>query len=214
MEKDKCINIIAVFKTNEDNETIRIINTYEEYIRENKDSDRGNEFHNEKEIKENCEIRINDEIIPFSYKYKFNKKGKFIIKYIFKKNITKMNYLFYDCESLVNIDLSNFNTQNVTDMRYMFFRCSSLTNIDLSNFNTQNVTDMCGMFYGCSSLTNIDLSNFNTQNVTNMGYMFYRCSSLTNIELSNFNTQNVTDMDGMFSGCSSLIKKIIITIDN
>ena len=29
------------------------------------------EDENEKEIKENCEIRINDEIIPFSYFYKF-----------------------------------------------------------------------------------------------------------------------------------------------
>ena len=39
------------------------------------------ENENEKEIKENCEIRINDEIIPFSYFYKliqklfFNKKS-------------------------------------------------------------------------------------------------------------------------------------------
>ena len=35
----------------------------------------------------------------------------------------------------------------------MFFECSSLTNINLSNFNTNKVTtDMGGMFSGCSSL--------------------------------------------------------------
>ena len=34
----------------------------------------------------------------------------------------------------------------------MFFGCNSLTNIDLSNFNTQNVTNMSDMFYGCNSL--------------------------------------------------------------
>ena len=42
--------------------------------------------------------------------------------------------MFYECNSLTNIDLSNFNTQNVTNMSYMFYECSSLTNIDLSNF--------------------------------------------------------------------------------
>ena len=35
----------------------------------------------------------------------------------------------------------------------MFFECSSLTNIDLSNFNTNNVTDMSGMFSECNKLT-------------------------------------------------------------
>ena len=34
----------------------------------------------------------------------------------------------------------------------MFYDCSSLTNINLSNFNTQNVTNMSHMFSGCSSL--------------------------------------------------------------
>ena len=51
-------------------------------------------------------------------------------------------YLFCGCQSLTNINLSNFNTQNVTDMSYMFSYCKSLTNLNLSNFNTQNVTDM------------------------------------------------------------------------
>ena len=37
-------------------------------------------------------------------------------------------------------------------MNYMFYECSSLTNIDLSNFNTNNVTDMEGMFFGCKKL--------------------------------------------------------------
>ena len=67
--------------------------------------------------------------------------------------------MFYGCSSLINIDLSNFNTNNVTNMNRMFFGCSSLKNIDLSNFNTNNVTHMFGMFAGCSSLNNINLSN-------------------------------------------------------
>ena len=197
--------IIGEFEIEKDNQTIRIINSYEEFIREKKWEDK-EEFHNEKEIKDNCEIRINDKKIPFSYKHEFNKKGRYTIKYIFKNNLTNVNTLFRDCKYLVNINLSNFNTQNVIYMGGMFEECSSLTNIDLSNINTKNVTDMHCMFSRCSSLTNLNLSHFNTRKVTHMGGMFNRCSSLTNINLSSFNTQNVTDMEYMFSECSSLEK--------
>ena len=37
-----------------------------------------------------------------------------------------MSGMFYDCYSLISLDLSNFNTQNVTDMNRMFYRCKSL----------------------------------------------------------------------------------------
>ena len=66
-----------------------------------------------------------------------------------------MNGIFCECNSLTNINLSNFNTQNVNDMSYMFFKCTSLTNINLfnlSNFNTENIANMSSMFYECNSL--------------------------------------------------------------
>ena len=132
---------------------------------------------NEEEIKENIEITINDKKIPFTYFYKFEEKGKYKIKYIFKRNISNIGYMFSHCSSLININLSNFKSQNVTNMCYIFFGCSSLNSLNLSNFNTQNVTNMCYMFSRCSSLKNLDLSNFNTQNVTCMGCMFFGCSS-------------------------------------
>ena len=46
-------------------------------------------YENEKEIKENCIIEINNKRIPFNYLYKFKEKGKFIIKCIFKKKYQK-----------------------------------------------------------------------------------------------------------------------------
>jgi len=233
---NKNINYIIAeinIKEKDINKDIRIINTFEEYIRSKKlnmKKDKIDEFGNEKEIKDNCKIKINNSYINFNYFYKFKEKGKYIIKYIFTNNITKTNHMFRECESLTNIDLSNFNsqnvismssmfswcesltninlsnlnTQNVKNMSWMFYGCKSLINIDLSNFNTQNVKYMNKMFCGCNSLENINLSNFNTQNVMNMSWMFCRCNSLTNIDLSNFNTQNVTDMSNMFFWCSSL----------
>ena len=181
---------------------IRIINSYEEYMR-NKHWKIKEELKNEEKIKE-CEIIINNKLYSFSYFFNFKKEGRYIIKYKFKNYFPNTSYMFSECKSLINLDLSNFNTQNVTNMEYMFGGCELLTNLNLSNFNTQNVTNMEYMFCRCKSLTNLNLSNFDTQNVTNMGFMFFICKSLTNLNLSNFNTQNVTDMGFMFSGCKLL----------
>lgn len=120
------------------------------------------------------------------------------------KNVINMHRMFASCSSLTSLDLSNFDTSNVTDMSSMFNDCKSLSNLDLSKFDTSNVTDMWGLFGYCGSLTSLNLSTFNTSNVTNMWYMFTGCSSLTSLDLSKFDTSNVTDMGDMFNGCSSL----------
>ena len=79
----KNINIIkAEINIKEDNinKNIRIINSFEQCKREFKwknDND-DYKYKNEKEIKENCEIKINNKIIPFSYFYKFEQKRKYI----------------------------------------------------------------------------------------------------------------------------------------
>ena len=207
INKDNNINnyILSEIEIKDETKKYRIINSYDEYRRRNKRE--VNDFEkNEKEIKDNIEIEINSKIIPFSYFYKFKEKGKYKIKYIFKKNNLKnICFLFCECSALTNIDLSNFNTQNITNMRDLFMRCSSLININLSNFNTQKVTNMSDMFFGCSSLNSINLSNFNTQNVIKMGCMFSQCYSLKNLNLSNFNTQKVIDMNRMFCACNSLL---------
>ena len=121
-----------------------------------------------------------------------------------KVSFTDTSWMFCNCQSLTNLDMSNFDTSKVTCMEWMFGACLSLTTLDLSNFDTSKVTSMSYMFQACLSLTTLDLSNFDTSNVTDMSGMFSDCSSLTNLDVSNFNTSNVTDMDSMFSDCSSL----------
>jgi len=197
--------IIGEFDIKENNQKTRIINSYEQSNREVKfDIFYKKENENEKEIKDNCEIRINDELIPFSYFYNFIKKGIYKIKYTFILNNKKINYLFSRCSSLTNINFTNFNTNNVINMCWLFSGCSSLKIINLTNFNTNRVTNMSNMFSNCSSITNLDLSNFDTNNVTKLSYMFRGCSSLQNINISNFNTNNVSDMSHMFSNCFSI----------
>ncbi len=100
---------------------------------------------NEEEINQE-EININNKLIPFNYFHKFKKEGKYTIKYIYNKYLTKTNYLFSSCERFTCLDLSNFNSKIVTNMHCMFSQCSSLISLNLSNFNSQNATDMSWLF--------------------------------------------------------------------
>lgn len=117
---------------------------------------------------------------------------------------TNTTNMFYQCNSLQSVNLSNFNTSNVTIMQNMFGYCLSLQTLDISNFNTANVTSMQNMFGYCSSLRSLDLSNFNTANVISMYSMFAYCMSLQVLDLSSFDTSKVTNMSTMFYNCSSL----------
>ena len=183
---------------------INILNCYEEIKRDKSISKLKEAKNNENEIKENCVIYLNNKKIDFCYKYKFLKEGKYSMTITFTKPLTNLNCIFMNCNKLLSIDLSKFNTYNIINMSYMFSHCSFLVSLDLSNINTNNVTNMSNMFSHCCSLKSLNLSNFNTINVTNMSNMFIKCSSLISLNLTNFNTKNVTNMSNMFSHCCSL----------
>ena len=105
IEKNKNY-ILAEINIEEDdiNKYKRILNSFEENKRINEYVDEGDDYkyENEKEIKENCIIKINNKIIPFNYLYKFKEKGKFKIEYSFKKNIKSLANLFSECNLLMN----------------------------------------------------------------------------------------------------------------
>ena len=199
--------IIAEIYIDEENinKNIRIINSYEEYMRNKFPNSILNEYKmNEKEIEE-CEIEINYELIPFSYCYKYKDIGKYIVKYSFENYLININYIFSRCENLVKVDLSNFNTSNVNDMSFMFNECNKLKEIKgINNLITNNVINISSMFKGCNSLEDLDLSTFNTSNVINMSVMFGACNNLKYLNISNFNTLNVNDMSFMFNECKKL----------
>ena len=59
------------------------------------------------------------------------------------KKVNRMSSMFYNCKSLKEIDVKDFNTENVEDMRIIFANCRDLKRLDLSNFNTRNVEPNC-----------------------------------------------------------------------
>lgn len=126
------------------------------------------------------------------------------LEYLNTSQVTNMQYMFSNCESLEALDLSTFNTENVTNMSNMFYYCKSLKSLNLSSFNTSKVKQMGYMFQNCESLTALDLSRFNTENVKNYEHMFHSCKSLTALDLSSFNSKEILNTSIMFSGCFAL----------
>ncbi|MBP5682707.1 MAG: BspA family leucine-rich repeat surface protein [Bacteroidales bacterium] len=120
--------------------------------------------------------------------------------------VTDMRGMFYECESLSEIDLRYLNTSNVENLSYAFAGCKSLKKIDLSHLNTSNVTDMRGLFFECETLTEIDVTPLNTKNVKDMAGMFASCSSLKTLYLADLNVRSVNDFTSMFEDCSALEK--------
>lgn len=117
---------------------------------------------------------------------------------------TYQSIKFTNCINLIYVPPIQV-TSLVKHTNAMFYGCNNLKSVDLSNFDTSNVTKMNEMFTYCYNLTSLDLSSFNTSNVTTMNNMFGYCSGLTSLNLSSFDTSIVTDFQNMFGYCSNLI---------
>ena len=120
---------------------------------------------------------------------------------------TTFAHWFRDLNKVTTIlNATNLDTSEVTDMQYMFFNCSSLTELDLSEFNTEKVTNLAYTFYNCSSLTELDLSNFNTDVLIGEGliWTFAGLQKVPELDVRGFNTSDITTLEGTFYNCSAL----------
>ena len=128
-----------------------------------------------------------------------------------------LDNIYYMCNNLVELNLSNINTSNwtVKRMYQTFYRCTSLIKIDLSKWDVSgwpmsNGNTFAYAWYGCSSLKEINISTWDTSN-WNVKYMngtFAYNPSLKKLDLSNWDTSNweLTYFYNVFDGCHSLQK--------
>ena len=70
-----------------------------------------------------------------------------------------MESMFSSCESLINVDLSSFNTSSVDGYTFMFSGCIKLTSLNLSNFEGKYSCGFYQMFNSASNLKYIDISS-------------------------------------------------------
>ena len=204
-QSHKNINSVNEIKNNEYKNIINII--YDK-------KDKGyfsNKIFGEKFVennKDNIKLIINGKESKLNSKYNLN-IGLNNIQIIIIKKLTNIEYMFYDCESLKNIEeLKYLNTKEINNFSYMFLQCYSLLDIKvLQNWDVSNGNNFEGMFSGCYSLSDIKaLQNWNVSNGKYFSSMFSRCSSLSDIKsLQNWNVSNGKEFYSMFYECFSLL---------
>ncbi|MGL9947610.1 hypothetical protein IGJ63_002742 [Enterococcus sp. DIV1375a] len=89
------------------------------------------------------------------------------------ENVTNMNRMFSGSRSLVSINLgTQFNTGKAKIMYSMFWNCRSLINLDVSKFDMSSATDTQWMFGNCINLQFFDARNWNIPSTANISAMF------------------------------------------
>ena len=135
-------------------------------------------------------------------------------------DVQNFHWMFRNCTSLKEINLSYLETSNATTLEGLLNNCTSLTGIlDLSSWNIENVTNFAGMFAGTSvdeiimpgknskvttmqgmfqvcKAEKIDISGIDTTTLTSLNCTFLGCPNLKYLDVSSFNFKNITDWFG------------------
>ena len=107
-------------------------------------------------------------------------------------NVTTMEDMFRKCSKLKNIiGIENLDVSKLKNANSMFYMCENLVELDLTNWNTISLENMSYMFYNCSNLKIIkNIENWQLPNIQDVSYMFYDCTKL-DVDLSNWDLTNI-----------------------
>ena len=104
------------------------------------------------------EMYVNGEKVQPSNTYLFPEKGTYTVHFLLdESNLDSLSHMFDGIIHLESISFSEkFNSEKIVKMDNMFRNCKSLIDVDLSKFNTKNVKEMQFMFFGCTALLSLD----------------------------------------------------------
>lgn len=119
--------------------------------------------------------------------------------------------MFLGCTSLVDINLSEWDTSKTTSMKAMFKDCTNLTNINTFNWDTSNVTDFSEMFENTGIISVNDVkglfpnspTGWNMDKAVTLARMFAGTAVL-DVQWIQTNVGAAADFSGMFAGCTEL----------
>ena len=107
-------------------------------------------------------------------------------------NVTFMEEMFRKCSKLKNIiGIENLDVSKLKNANSMFYMCENLVELDLTNWNPILLNSAWNMFSYCSNLKIIkNIENWQLPNIKNVSYMFYECTKL-DVDLSNWDLRNI-----------------------
>ena len=109
-------------------------------------------------------------------------------------NVITMTCMFNRCKKLKKIiGIENLDVSKLEDANSMFYMCENLVELDLTNWNPKLLQKTRYMFDDCSNLKIIkNIENWQLQNIKNVSYMFCDCTKL-DVDLSNWDLTHIKD---------------------
>ena len=109
-------------------------------------------------------------------------------------NVRYMNHMFRYCAKLKNIiGIENLDVYKLEDANSMFYCCENLAELDLTNWNPISLENISYMFYLCSNLKIIkNIENWQLPNIKDVNHMFSDCTKL-DVDLSNWDFTKIKD---------------------
>lgn len=131
------------------------------------------------------------------------------LKYLIKNTVTDIESLFYNCNNLQIIELSDCDTSNVTNMNFIFKSCGNIEKIiGLNVLDTRKVASFIETFRDCGKFGTLDISNWNIAKNVNTKMMFYGTGAYE------LNANCFTSLYGDITGMFFLKKWNTIHLDN
>ncbi len=100
---------------------------------------------------------------------------------------------FAGCSKLKSINFNNWSPK-ITSWGSTFSNCQSLTELDLSNFDLSGAKNFSGIFYNNKSLKKLNISSWNPTTTTSLVKMFTSCSNLEEVNMPNFDISESADV--------------------
>lgn len=148
-----CIYAEYIISDEDINKDIRILN-HDEIIEDyDYDDSYGCNYYtkgtdNQEEIEDSCTIYFGKKPIKFTETFNFNKPGKYSFIFEFKYKLSNISHLFKDCDNLLSVDFSHFDSSGIKEFGSLFENCLNLKYIDLSNIYLPSVNNADNIFYG------------------------------------------------------------------
>ena len=148
--------------------------------------------------------KINTTFVNEEGYYNFESAGEHMIDISLELTNDIFVKLFENCKNLKSLSFNSYKKNDLikmTSMEDMFFNCEGLTSLDISNLDTSYIEDLDMAFGKCHSLKTLDLSKNKFENVLNATGVFSFCYSITSINLDT-NFPRLKVFDHAFYNCS------------
>lgn len=113
-----------------------------------------------------------------------------------------MVYSFSNLTKLKKLDFENLNTDMLSYTDYMFVNCVSLEEINLSNFNKNHRPIQMLQMFDNTGLKKVDL--YGLENCTKIDALFVDCKKLEEVDFSHTDTKNIVKSHAIFGFCENL----------